>query len=144
MRRKATKKGPHVGGISSQALKRQDGHHVLAIHSNVSSLLSDMEILNAPADQVEANWMARGYVQSLEITGRMMVLFVHSLKPMTQKTFRYWTKNPNLQLQLFTAYLCGFVVDIFSMAPEGPTLLSLKDGGEILTIQVDQDKGAIP
>ncbi len=135
---KAPKKGSHGAWLSSRTSEQKAVDPVLTIHTTLSSMLSEMQSLNAPADKVEANWMARGHVQSLEMMGQTMVLLVHPLKPSPHGTYRYWTKHPRLQLQLFSASLCGFVVDIFSMAPEGPPFRLLKDGGEILTIHVDQ------
>ncbi len=135
---KATKKGLHGGWSSSQRLVQENANDVLAVHLNLSPMLAGLQTLNAPADKVQANWMARGHIQSFEVTAQTMVLFVHPLKPISQGIHRYWTMNPRLQLQLFSAYLCDFVVDIFSMAPEGPPFRALKDGGEILTMNIEQ------
>ncbi len=131
----------HRAASSSDSDQEQESaKQLIAVHSHLLPLFVNLQGLNAPADQVRANWMARGQIQGLEVVAQKMVLRLRPLKAISEGLYQYWTTNPLLQIQLFSAYLCEYVVDIFSIAPEGPPGPSPKDGGEILTIQVDPDK----
>ncbi len=137
---KATKKTHLAAHTSSQKSQQDAAKHRLAIHSNLSPLLTELQRFNAPADQVLANWMARGHIQRLEVIPPKMTLHVRPLKPIPEGLYQYWTTIPLLQIQLFSAYLCDCVVDIFSITPESLPCGSIRDGGEILTINVNQDR----
>ena len=82
--------------------------------------------------------MARGKVEEFTMTRQKMSIHFRSLKPRLEDRYQYWTSNPLLQVQLYSAYMCDCIVDIFSLAPDETSIQSPKDGGEILTINVDQ------
>ncbi len=119
------------------ALKTEGVELHVTARSILVPLVCSAQGHNAPADRVPANWMERGYVQKLEVIEQTMMLQVHPIKNTPERMYQYWTTNPLLQIQLFAAYLCDFVVDLFSVAPEGPSDGSFKNGGEILTMSVD-------
>ena len=135
----STNKPRRAAASLEKKSQRNDAKAIEIVHTHLSVLLSDLQSLNPPADKVQANWMARGHVQSLEIVEQKMVVHVRPSKSIPEGIYKFWTMNPGLKLQLFSAHLCEFVVDIFSVAPEEPSYRSPKDGGEILTLSVDQE-----
>ena len=135
----STKKPRRAADSPEQKSRQNDAKAMGIVHTHLSLLLSDLQSLNPPADKVQANWMVRGHVQSLKIVAQKMVVHVRPSKSIPEGIYKFWTVNPGLKLQLFSAHLCNFVVDIFSIAPEKPSYRSPKDGGEILTLTVDQE-----
>ncbi len=127
-----------TANLSDTEREQERAKQFVAIHAHLHPLLTNLQGLNASADQVRANWMARGWVQDLEVIPPKMVLRFRPSKPISEGLYQYWTSNPVLQSQLFAAYLCDCAVDIFSKTPEGVLSTTAKDGGEILTIQVEQ------
>ncbi len=138
---RSRKRVDHVVYLSDSELEQKRAKQLVAIHANLAPLLVKLEGLNAAADQVPANWLARGRVEELEVGSQKMVLRLRPEKPIPEGLYQYWTTNPVLQIQLVAAYLCDCAVDIFSITSVEPFSRTPKDGGEILTIQVDQAKG---
>ncbi len=135
---KTRKKSHFSTNIPKQEYQNNATKHRLTVHSKLSPLLSELQGLNLPADQVQANWMASGKILGFRVTPPKMVLQVQPSKPIPEDIYEYWTSNPLLQIQLFSAYMCHSIVDIFSIAPDEPTIHPPKNGGEILTINVEQ------
>ena len=136
--RSAKKSHTHISSPTPKEQQEVD-KHLVKVHSNLSPLLRYLQDFNAPADQVQANWMARGLVQGFKVIPPKMVVDIIPSKSIPEGLYQYWTNNPLLQIQLLSAYMCQYMVDIFSVIPKGASNHSSKNGGEILTIHVDQE-----